>query len=139
MFDDDPRIGTLVILTALACTSLSSSSLNSAARISCLDHKRVQANKLRTSMRTNTTQTWSGRLPCSIPKLLVRYCVPRIGKQSYRTTIFLCGNSLNEFCRIVYLSLIFIYCLIADLIFLFEDNYIFRGIGLTTALIYIHF
>ena len=42
-------------LTALACTSLSTWSLNSAACISCLDHKRLQANKLRKSMRTNTT------------------------------------------------------------------------------------
>ena len=29
-----------------------------------------------------------GSLPVSIPKPLIRYCVPRAGKQSYRTTLF---------------------------------------------------
>ena len=56
------RIWTLT-LTALACTSLSTSSLNSAACISCLDHKRLQASKCRTSMRTNTTPDMVGSSP----------------------------------------------------------------------------
>ena len=47
-------------LTAVARSSVSISSLNSAACISCLDRMRLQTNKLRTSMRTNTTQDMVG-------------------------------------------------------------------------------
>ena len=50
-------------------------------------------------------KTRSGRLLFSIPKPLVRYCVPRIVKQSYRTTLFLCDH-LNIFCRIISLPLV---------------------------------
>ena len=54
MFGNDSHLASLT-LTALAFTSLSTSSLNLATCISCLDHMRLQPNKLRTSIRTNTT------------------------------------------------------------------------------------
>ena len=59
VFDDDSRLNARTP-AALACTSIFTSSLNSDAYISWLDHKRLQANKLRTSMRTNTTQDMVG-------------------------------------------------------------------------------
>ena len=87
-------------------------------------------------MSTNITPDMVGSFTFFYTKPLVRYCVPRIGKQSYRATVDLCDYNLNKFCRILSLSLVVSCCLIADIIFSFQDKYIFRGIWLTLALVH---
>ena len=125
-------------LTALACTSLSTSSFKSAACISCLDHERLQASKLRTSMRTNTIPDMVGSFP-----FFDAQTTSQVLRTPNRQTIVSHDhivkwkNNSNNFCWIISWSLVFSCCLIADRICLFQDNYIFGGIWLTMmALVY---
>ena len=136
MFDDDSRISTLSIWQHLPVPSSPphhSTSLHASRALT------LSATKLINFVRVwgpTQLKTWSGPFPFSIPKPLVNYWVPRIGKESYRMTIFSCDNKLAKFCRIISWSLVFSCCLmIADLMCLFQDSSIFRGIWLRMALV----
>ena len=51
-----------------------------------------------TSMRTSTTPEMVGSYTVFDTQTSYRYCVPWIGKQSYRTTLFLCDNLSDRNC-----------------------------------------
>ena len=95
MFGNDSHLASLT-LTALACTSLSTSSLNLATCISCLDHEPLQAKTLHTSMRTSTTQDMVGsftffhtQTTCQVLRTTNRQTIA-----SYDP--ILCDNNLNK-------------------------------------------
>ena len=102
-------------LTALACTSLSTLSFNSAEYIACLDQKRLLANKLCTSMRTNTAQDMVGLLDVLTPlsdcrhETVEKIMGRRISGVSYMCWIdfhngilgcgfFMCTTNVSLFC-----------------------------------------
>ena len=122
--------------TALACTSFSTHSLSSVACISCLDHKRLQANKPGKSMRTNTTPDMVGsftffdtQTTCQVLR------TPNRRKIVSHDHIFLWWELKLFVGPIVCLSLLVSCCLmIADLMCLLQENYIFRRIWLTIIL-----
>ena len=69
-----------------------------------------------------------GHFPFSLPKLFFSYCVPRIGKGLYRTTLFLSANSYctarSSFCLIIWVvsRILFIFRSQSEFLAKFTDN-----------------
>ena len=91
-----PNLNSLT-MTALACTSLCSSSHNSPAGNSYFDNnKRLQANKRCTSRRVKTSTRYRYRLVVYLFRYqnsFFGYCLQRVCKQLYRTTLLLSANN----------------------------------------------